>query len=214
MPQQLAWLDKMVETRTPSGIASEWTTALTGACVVPFIAHREEQLQEFDTLSELYETDLHREPAGTSVSGRYEQRLDGWLESKPTQVKYLPLLLEERCTTPYLSGILGKASTKMAERDGTLVAVECQLYRRRHRAWPASVESLVPEHLESVPLDPFDAMPLRLVIINDRPFVYSVGIDRKDATAETPGEKLKEIDARDWQLFPPLDPTAGSEPVK
>ena len=30
----------------------------------------------------------------------------------------------------------------------------------------------------------------------------------------TPTEKLAEIDARDWQLFPPTDPNAGSERAK
>ena len=64
-----------------------------------------------------------------------------------------------------------------------------------------------------VNLDPNDGRPLRLVIIKDRPFVYSVGLDGKDATANTPVGKLKEIDRRDWQLYPPLDPTAGADPV-
>ena len=27
-------------------------------------------------------------------------------------------------------------------------------------------------------------------------------------------EKLNEVDPRDWQLFPPVDPTAGAEPAK
>ena len=213
MPPQLAWLAKLVQGTSLAGMNTEMKVALVGPCVLPFVASRDELLKEFDILTDLSEAELQREPMGATVSGGYEQRLQTWLASKRTQIKFLPLLFFDVRNTWMTATIEGRWK-KVTERDAVLVAVACRLYRRRHAAWPNSIQSLAPEFLETVPLDPIDGRPLRLVIINDRPFIYSVGFDHKDATAGTLPEKLKEIDARDWQLFPPLDPTVGSEPAK
>jgi hypothetical protein len=209
---QLAWLAELLQAGTPAGMNNKLNIALVGSCVVPFVASRDELLKEFDALSDLSEAELQREPTGATVSGSYEQRSQARLASKPTQVKYLPLIVDS--SPAWVTAAIEARWRKVTERDGVLVAIACQLYLRRHDAWPASIQSLAPEFLETVPIDRIDGRPLRLVIIQDRPFVYSVGLDGKDATAGTPIEKLKEIDARDWQLFPPLDPTAGSEPAK
>ncbi len=210
---ELAWLADLVQPPTParSVMTNKLGMAFIGPCVVPFVASRDDLLKEFDGLTELYEADLQLLPTGASGSGAAERKSRAWLESKATQVRYLPLLAEGHAV--WLTGAIEGRWKKTAERDGVLIAVACQVYRRRHDAWPDSAQALVPEFLEVAPIDPVDGRPLRLVVIKDRPFVYSVGLDGKDATAGTPGEKLKEVDPRDWQLYPPLDPSAGAEPA-
>jgi hypothetical protein len=210
---QLAWLTDLVQTTkmTPSGATSKLGMALVGPCIVPFVARREELLKEFDAQCERYLAELQSQPAGIPESGGDGEQLNAWLESKTTQLRYFPLLAEDRFA--FQKAAIEGRWTKFAECEGTAVGVASQIYHRRHGAWPDSVEGLVPEFLEAAPVDPNDGRPLRLVIIKDRPYVYSVGLDGKDATANTPAGKLKEIDRRDWQLYPPLEPTAGAEPA-
>jgi len=208
---QLAWLTNLVHTKmTPSGMPNRFGMALVGPCVVPFVARREDLLKEFDAQSELYLAELQSQPTGLPESGGDGEQLNAWLESKTTQLRYFPLLAGDRFA--FQKAAIDGRLMKSAECEGTAVGVASQIYLRRHGAWPDSVEALVPEFLEAAPVDPNDGRPLRLVIIKDRPYVYSVGLDGKDATANTPVGKLKQIDRRDWQLFPPLDPAAGSEP--
>ena len=211
---ELAWLAGWLQTTTmrPTGMTNKLGTALVGPCVVPFVASREDLLNEFDALTELYEADLQLLPTGTSGSGAADKKTQAWLESKATQLRFLPLLAVAAHPV-WLTGAIEGRWKKAAVRDGVLIAAACHVYHRRHDAWPDSVQALVPEFLEAVPTDPVDGRPLRLVFINNHPFIYSAGMDGKDATVGTPVNKLKEIDPRDWQLYPPLDPTAGAEPA-
>lgn len=61
-----------------------------------------------------------------------------------------------------------------------LVVLALERYRLRHGAWPKSLDDLVPEFLEAVPLDPFDGQPLRYATPPEGRVVYSVGMDRSD----------------------------------
>jgi hypothetical protein len=210
---ELAWLAGWLQTTTmtSTGMTNKLGMALVGPCVVPFVANRDDLLKEFDALTELYEADLLLLPTGVSGSDTANKKAQAWLESKATQLRFLPLLAVVH--PAWLTGAIEGIWKKVAVRDGVLIGIACHVYRRRHDAWPDSVQALVPEVLDAAPIDPIDGQPLRLVFINNRPFIYSVGFDGKDATAGTPVNKLKEIDPRDWQLYPPLDPTAGAEPA-
>ncbi len=59
-----------------------------------------------------------------------------------------------------------------------LLAVE--RYRQAHGHWPRSLSDLVPDYLAKVPIDPYDAAPLRFRSFVDGVVVYSVGADRED----------------------------------
>jgi hypothetical protein len=62
-----------------------------------------------------------------------------------------------------------------AERDGTLIGIALELYRREHKAWPKSLDELSPRWLPSVPLDQTTGKALGYRIVDDRPEVYNVG---------------------------------------
>lgn len=66
------------------------------------------------------------------------------------------------------------------ERDATLAAISCELYRRATGAWPATLEALVPRYLPSVPIDIYDGGPLGYRRTEAGPLIYSVGPDRED----------------------------------
>jgi hypothetical protein len=70
------------------------------------------------------------------------------------------------------------------DRDARLrlaiAALACERYRLAHDRWPASLVQLVPDYLPAVPLDPYDAQPLRLRRLSDGVQLYSIGFDQKD----------------------------------
>lgn len=113
-------------------------------------------------------------------------------------------------------------------RDATLVAIAVTLSKRRTGAYPASLESLVPDLLPAIPPDVFDGEPIRYTLIDGLPVIYSVGVDRKDDGGRRPKrpdsvfvgawKPREQVDALmavstsrdnidgDWVLFPPLPP--------
>jgi hypothetical protein len=59
-------------------------------------------------------------------------------------------------------------------------AVAMTRYRLDHGTLPARLSELVPAYMDSIPIDPFDGKPLRLVIKNGDWIIYSVGPDGVD----------------------------------
>lgn len=60
------------------------------------------------------------------------------------------------------------------------VALALERYRLRNGCWPQSLDELVPQFLENVPLDPFDGRPLRYADTAEGKVVYSVGFNQVD----------------------------------
>ena len=71
------------------------------------------------------------------------------------------------------------------------VALAAERHRINRGEWPRVLADLVPEHLASVPLDPFDAAPLRYRRTDTGAVIYSVGSDGRDDGGDAtipPGE--------------------------
>jgi hypothetical protein len=81
---------------------------------------------------------------------------------------------------PALQKLADASRRKHAYLRCTDVALACERYRREHREWPASLDSLCPHFLPRVPLDPFDGKPLRYKRVSDGVLIYSVGNDGID----------------------------------
>ena len=67
-----------------------------------------------------------------------------------------------------------------AAREGTLIAIAIEQYRRRHGNWPIQLEDLVPDHLTRLPVDRINGEPLQYRMTDEGPRIYSVGGDRDD----------------------------------
>jgi hypothetical protein len=65
-------------------------------------------------------------------------------------------------------------------RDGVFLGLALELYHRQHKKWPGSLAELSPQYLPQVPVDRITGKPLHYNIVDDRPFVYSVGPDSDD----------------------------------
>lgn len=60
------------------------------------------------------------------------------------------------------------------------IACALERYLLKHGIYPADLQTLVPEFLVGLPLDPIDGRPMRYRIINSRYQVWSVGYDSED----------------------------------
>jgi hypothetical protein len=92
-----------------------------------------------------------------------------------------------------------EASDRMRlDRDATLLVIALERFRLANGRWPrehAEVAAL----LAGPPLlDPFDGAPLRFVIREGRPVVYSIGADRKDDLGRPAGDEKSNRRAGDW----------------
>jgi hypothetical protein len=78
-------------------------------------------------------------------------------------------------------GLLGRAAEAEAQRRLLITAIALERYRGRHGGYPKTLHELVPELLQSPPVDFMDGKPLRYRLTDDGHFVlYSVGLDCVD----------------------------------
>ena len=81
-------------------------------------------------------------------------------------------------TMPALTPSLAKKSQSDAELQATRIILALRAYQLTHGKLPADLNALVPEFLDSVPVDDFDGQPL--CYSPERKIVYSVGENLKD----------------------------------
>lgn len=78
-------------------------------------------------------------------------------------------------------GLLDRAAEAEARRRLVISAIALKRYRGRHGGYPKALQELVPELLQSSPVDFMDGKPLRYRLTADGHFVlYSVGLDCVD----------------------------------
>ena len=80
------------------------------------------------------------------------------------------------------AGVAGERIRQI--RDGTLVAIALEAYRKRNGMYPGSLDALVPGFLPAIPPDRYDGRALKYRLVGDtanaKPIVYSIGVDRVD----------------------------------
>jgi hypothetical protein len=105
-----------------------------------------------------------------------------------------------------LSGITRKVMTVEVAKQATVTAVALKRYQLNHGNYPVDLNSLVPEFLPAVPLDPVDGQPLRYRPSADGTFLlYSVGENGKDDGGDPSLEKGVTGSSFYWQNAHALD---------
>jgi hypothetical protein len=80
-----------------------------------------------------------------------------------------------------LSGFLNRAMRSEAAKQMTITAIALKRYQLKHGNYPPNLDSLVPEFVSSIPLDPVDGQALRYRRNADGTFLlYSIGEDGVD----------------------------------
>ena len=89
-------------------------------------------------------------------------------------VAWLPNILEQKCMSD-----VRITATKI------VLALRC--YKNDHGGLPKTLDELVPEYLDSVPIDSFDGKPMRYS--KEKKIIYSIGKDLIDSGGKVPDEE-------------------------
>lgn len=175
-------------------LMGEWSEpsrldGLAAPLAAQLIAGRREVEEEFERQLSLMEREAAqpmrqwKEIPGTSF--------ENLLASPAYYRRYQPLFV----MLPAVGHAAMMAESATQRRDAALTAIALELFRRRHGAYPAQLEELVPNFLPTVPIDRFDGRPLRYRLTDDGPLLYSVGADHIDDGGTAP-----ETDEDRWRV--------------
>jgi len=159
-----------------------------------FVADRREMLRKHDELMRAFEAEA-QVPLWQREESAVEREIVQMRASLTERLRYVPIMI----MMPSLSRASVIAERGTQERDATLAALACELYRRRTGHWPASLAELAPRYLPAVPLDRFDGQPLRYRMADGYAVIYSVGWDRDDDGGRVPEGAHGNRRARQWQ---------------
>lgn len=73
-----------------------------------------------------------------------------------------------------LGNLCSAALRAEAEARLCVACCACERYRQERNEWPPAMESIVPEYLPEVPLDPLDGQPLRYEVDGERMIIRSL----------------------------------------
>jgi hypothetical protein len=125
--------------------------------------------------------------------------------SEPWVVEFMPALHQFNATSRF----------KHTYLRCTIAALAAERYRQTHKIWPDSLESLCPQFLAAVPLDPFDGESLRYRRVEDGVIIYSVSSDGTDDDGnldrEHPNQPGVDIGVRLWDVAKRRQPPRPKE---
>lgn len=99
-----------------------------------------------------------------------------------------------KTSAPAYPQFLSRELTSISQLRAAQTAIAVQRYRLKQGKLPDSLSSLVPEFLESVPLDPFDGKQMRYKKLDSGFVVYSVDVDLiDDGGREEPKNRQKKV---------------------
>ena len=159
------------------------------------IASREDITAKWDDLMQRQQAEGRR-PLW-EMETTVDSELQKMARSSVQTWRYLPVLR----LIPSVRLCFEVAGLERCRRDGILVALALELYRRRHGNWPRELEELTPDLLPQVPLDRFTGEPLLYRLVDGQPIVYSRAADRDDDGGRPPtvrGKPDYEEVARYW----------------
>jgi hypothetical protein len=105
-----------------------------------------------------------------------------------------------------LGGVVRKVMRVEVAKQMTITAIALKRYQLKHGNYPMDLNSLVPEFVPTIPLDPVDGQPLRYRPNSDGTFLlYSVGENGKDEGGDASLEKGITSLYYSWQNIHALD---------
>ena len=200
-----------------------WIMQLLNSATLPLVASRRDILNWYDLYLDKRQADLYLPIRQVQPDG-FDEQLRAWRASLPAIIRYAPL----NAFAPSLNKVQTIAERLLGQRDGILVGIALELYHREHRTYPAALTELTPRWLPAVPLDRITGEPVKYRLIDGKPHVYSVGVDRIDnggvpvmnrgitpvphAAAEWNSGSTRQLPQADWPLYPvPAPPVEDEE---
>ncbi len=150
------------------------------------VAPRDEIRQMYDGLMDRMIIESRRPLWIEDGSETVDETVDKLRGSVRSGIRYLPVIIFMN-SHPTVRTTL---QTEVGFRDGVLIGIALELYKREHGDWPISLVKLVPGYLPGVPVDRLTGEPVRYLVTKDGPVVYSVGVDGDDDGGRPPVDKF------------------------
>jgi hypothetical protein len=162
------------------------------------MASRKDLKNQYSRIVDRAEANLRLPLRNTDWHIREKENAKSW--------RYMPVWLN----TPEYLRVQAGAEQALGRRDGVVVGIALEVFRREHGNYPENLKILVPQLLPEIPADRISGEPVRYRLVNGRPLVYSVGVDRKDDEGRVPAPSLaaaiRESETNpvqgDWLLYP------------
>ena len=164
------------------------------------VASRDEQFAMFNEISQQERVNRSK-PLWQLID--QEQPTDRLQRTQWDQIRYLPLVL----LLPAVDSFRMQLERNAGRREGALIGIALELYRRENGNWPESLEQISPRWLPELPIDRINGGPLGYRVSDDGVVVYSFGTDTDDDQGRPPIEGP----AR-YHVFSPSPITAGLAP--
>ncbi|MCC6580634.1 MAG: hypothetical protein IT440_09340 [Phycisphaeraceae bacterium] len=143
----------------------------------------------------------------------YEQGNVDPYASLNQEIKALGWCSPSRWVLPYYGIVAATRERYLAHREGAIIGIALELYRREYGDYPAKLDALVPAYLPTLPVDRITGGPLLYHVTDGQPVVYSVGADRDDdggrrgtdlyaPSPGVPGSPPSKVDTGDWVIWP------------
>jgi hypothetical protein len=146
------------------------------------VASRDEMTDVYQRFSDRALARLETPLWETANSTSNDEELQA-LQSEPLgRFRYLFVNL----LLPAYDKVRNRYATSMGEREGVLIGLALKLYHREHGKWPETLAELSPRWLPELPVDRITGEPLKFTVVDDRPVVYSVGVDGDDDGGRLP----------------------------
>jgi hypothetical protein len=101
---------------------------------------------------------------------------------------------------PAYSSVIALNIRNIAYLRVTQAALAVQRYRLKNNKLPDSLDSLVPDYFETVPLDPYDGKKIRYKKIDPGFMVYSIGENRIDDGGKEQPKDKKQGTGKNWDI--------------
>lgn len=175
-PQGIRWLRQLASLVLPHP-QDDYAALMRIAdpAIAAAMAGRRAAADQYDRLMSQMEAEAAT-PLWERDESRAERQLQEWMASPLQRLRHFPL-----CELlPALSKATLNTELTCMRRDAAITTIALEIYRRKHNAWPASLNDLVPSIMPALPIDRFDGQPLRYRLLDGKPLLYSVGTDRED----------------------------------
>lgn len=136
---------------------------------------RKQVWEEYKMMTQLAERNLEL-PAREADWRQYNHKLHEYWQASGADAgrQFLGAALEDMQRAQMF------AERYLGARDGLLIGVALEKYRREHGQYPSRLTELTPRFLAAIPADRITGAPVKYKLVAGVPLVYSVGEDRID----------------------------------
>ncbi|MDA1214141.1 MAG: hypothetical protein O2955_16635 [Planctomycetota bacterium] len=175
-------------------ISSDTLTTVLGPGLMAFVGTRNEN---YDLAMKLFDRSVAEssDPYYTWKESSVDDELRRLNQSLMTKMRYLPV----RLFLPAMQQAAAAGERVSQTRDGLLTAIALELFHRREGKWPDTLNELVPRYIPEVPLDRVVGEPIQYIVRDDRPVVYSVGMDRQNDGGRMPPDHEQWVETFTWR---------------